>query len=617
MPDPIQLTVQGDESVTLSPEELRVINAVSPEATVEQNADGAEIIIKDLAHGTTRAQIYNGHDGVSPTVTTEQIVGGAVITITDLDGTHTVSLYDGADGCGIANAVLNDNYTLTITYTDGTSYTTPSIRGADGKGIVSIIKTSTSGLVDTYTITYTDGTTATFTVTNGQDGDNGVSPTVLIESITGGHRITITDKEHPSGQSFDVMDGQDGNDGRGIVSVAKTGTSGLNDIYTITYTSGEPTTFTVTNGAPGTPGTDGTNAYVWIRYAAQQPTQDSDMRTTPGPWMGVYSGSSATAPEHYTDYTWNKIKGDMPSVPVQDVQVNGTSILNNGVANVPKATNSALGVTQYALSSDCKTGTGTARSITPSLQHSSTFFGLAKAAGDSTQSASSNAVGTYTDEAKGKIQAMLGTSPQNGIVQNGSIADQFIDSGKFVVWNGSLYRASANIAQGEALSSNSLDAVPEGGFNAILPMIGSENFTLISEVTTTEELTSIEIPFTNPLKKICANVTIPSNGAASQTVRLGAWELTPISTTPTYTLGYCSELNMSQYGVVGSFIGMIIGGRHFGFGATSVYSQSNGAKYTIRPDMIGAKEATNYARIKLWGLTMPAGTNVKIYGIEA
>lgn len=42
-----------------------------------------------------------------------------------------------------------------------------------GKGIVSVEKTGTSGLVDTYTITYTDATTSTFTVTNGNDGADG------------------------------------------------------------------------------------------------------------------------------------------------------------------------------------------------------------------------------------------------------------------------------------------------------------------------------------------------------------------------------------------------------------------------------------------------------------
>lgn len=39
-------------------------------------------------------------------------------------------------------------------------------QGQDGKGIVSIAKTGTSGNVDTYTITFTDGTTTTYTVTN-------------------------------------------------------------------------------------------------------------------------------------------------------------------------------------------------------------------------------------------------------------------------------------------------------------------------------------------------------------------------------------------------------------------------------------------------------------------
>lgn len=38
----------------------------------------------------------------------------------------------GEDGNGIASAGLNADYTLTLTYTDGTTYTTPSIRGETG-----------------------------------------------------------------------------------------------------------------------------------------------------------------------------------------------------------------------------------------------------------------------------------------------------------------------------------------------------------------------------------------------------------------------------------------------------------------------------------------------------
>src|ERR1035437_7481147 len=48
-----------------------------------------------------------------------------------------------------------------------------TVIGSSSKGISSIIKTNTTGLVDTYTITYTDTTTSTFTVTNGAKGDTG------------------------------------------------------------------------------------------------------------------------------------------------------------------------------------------------------------------------------------------------------------------------------------------------------------------------------------------------------------------------------------------------------------------------------------------------------------
>lgn len=44
----------------------------------------------------------------------------------------------------------------------------------------------------------------------GAAGADGYSPTVTVTTITGGHRVTITDAEHPTGQSFDVMDGTGG-----------------------------------------------------------------------------------------------------------------------------------------------------------------------------------------------------------------------------------------------------------------------------------------------------------------------------------------------------------------------------------------------------------------------
>lgn len=48
-------------------------------------------------------------------------------------------------------------------------------KGLDGKGILSIEKTETVDLIDTYTITFTDLTTTTFDIKNGEQGPKGKS----------------------------------------------------------------------------------------------------------------------------------------------------------------------------------------------------------------------------------------------------------------------------------------------------------------------------------------------------------------------------------------------------------------------------------------------------------
>lgn len=59
----------------------------------------------------------------------------------------------------------------------------------------------------------------------------------------------------PKGDKGDK--GDRGDDGNGIVSIVKTGTSGLVDTYTISYTDGTKSTFNVTNGADGQQGAQG------------------------------------------------------------------------------------------------------------------------------------------------------------------------------------------------------------------------------------------------------------------------------------------------------------------------------------------------------------------------
>ena len=134
---------------------------------------------------------------------------------------------------------------------------------ADGHGgIQSIVKRSTSGLADTYRITLADTTVFDFVVTNG----------------------------------------------RGISSLQKTGTSGLVDTYTFTYNDGTKATFTVTNGQKGD---KGDNAYIWVKYASQEPTASSNsFGDLPDDWMGVYFGTASTAPTDWQQYKWYRIKGE-------------------------------------------------------------------------------------------------------------------------------------------------------------------------------------------------------------------------------------------------------------------------------------------------------------------
>ena len=117
-----------------------------------------------------------GSDGFSPIVTVTEITGGHRISIQDKTHTVTADVMDGVDGADGK---------------DGTN----GIDGKDGK----------------------DGINGT----DGKDGSDGVSPTISVTAITGGHTVTITDAEHPNGQTFNVMNGQDGQDGSDYVLTAQ------------------------------------------------------------------------------------------------------------------------------------------------------------------------------------------------------------------------------------------------------------------------------------------------------------------------------------------------------------------------------------------------------------
>lgn len=206
----------------------------------------------------------------------------------------------------------------------------------------------------------------------GDKGDPGISPTVSVTDIPGGHRITVTDADGP--HTFDVMNGSpgdpteiiddSGNDANKVWSAQKT-----NEIKTELQNA---VNAKYTKPADGIPATD-------------------------------------------------LASGIIPSVLVQDVQVNGETVINpQGVANIPLMGIGIPGVAKLAAWSgitidngvlniqsagadSIKGGSSAYYPIVPNNQHISTFYGLAKAAG-AFMHQSTNPVGTYTDVAKTAIQ---------------------------------------------------------------------------------------------------------------------------------------------------------------------------------------------------------------------
>lgn len=103
-------------------------------------------------------------------------IDAANAALTKSGGTMTGALIlhaDPTNNRGAATKQYVDDSIENITITSGT----------DGVGIVSIEKTGTSGLVDTYTITLTNGNTYTFTVTNGADGSGGDGSGDMLKSV--------------------------------------------------------------------------------------------------------------------------------------------------------------------------------------------------------------------------------------------------------------------------------------------------------------------------------------------------------------------------------------------------------------------------------------------------
>lgn len=211
----------------------------------------------------------------------------------------------GATGNGIISISKTGTSKLVDTYTISfTSGATTTFQVTNGKGITKIEKTATSGLVDTYTITFNDTTTSTFQVTNGAKGDKGdigMTPNITATATTlpAGSSATVTKSgtaENPA-FAFGIPKGDKGDKGekgeRGesgtIVSVAGEEKTSINTDTTPTANSEN----LVTSG--------GVHDYPAIKFAEEERQKSKNLLDKSTLKTGAYLFVDGTY-QNLTDY---------------------------------------------------------------------------------------------------------------------------------------------------------------------------------------------------------------------------------------------------------------------------------------------------------------------------
>lgn len=171
----------------------------------------------------------------------------------------------GETGNGIENVVLNDDYTLTIIYTNGDQYTIPTpIRGEKGE-TGNGIESATLNPDYTLTLNFTNGGSYTTPSIRGLQGERGLKGDQGIQGETGisisrvklnpDYTLTIyfTDETSHTTSSIRGIQGEKGEAGRGIEYVT------VNADYSLTfkYTDGNTYNTPVLRGIQGVQGEKG------------------------------------------------------------------------------------------------------------------------------------------------------------------------------------------------------------------------------------------------------------------------------------------------------------------------------------------------------------------------
>lgn len=171
-------------------------------------SDGKTVTIKNGSKGSKGDTGADGAAGVSPTVAVSKSGKVTTVAITDKNGTKAATINDGTDGQpgkdGYSIFHTSEEATMDDWPFDPRFITTngrelqPGDKLLTPAGKLFSIYAVSVGVIDASFVSLLKGDT-------GDTGAPGVSPTVSVSAITGGHRVTITDAAGT--KSFDVMDG--------------------------------------------------------------------------------------------------------------------------------------------------------------------------------------------------------------------------------------------------------------------------------------------------------------------------------------------------------------------------------------------------------------------------
>lgn len=228
-----------------------------------------QILIRDLAaaldgHGGIASIAKTGTSGLVDTYTITYAGDETTSTFTVTNGQNGA---DGVDITDITSTKSGLTTTVTVTMSNGTDYT---FTVDDGVGISDITDTTSGtpgdGMTHTLTFEMTDGSDYEVTLHDGLKGDTGAADNLyfmwadnfpssdsdMYDDNTGpwigiAHTPSSSAPSHYTDYQWYEWAGPQGVAGSSIESIALTSQTGLVDLYTITLTDGNTSTFTVTN----------------------------------------------------------------------------------------------------------------------------------------------------------------------------------------------------------------------------------------------------------------------------------------------------------------------------------------------------------------------------------